>query len=86
MLQLFKYPSIMHRYALARRIQNFYKTSFERPQSDKIRSASMLSKDDIMTYLWDIHEEIDMLDVIQEPTDDLRSLYNDLQTLLDYAL
>ena len=86
MLQLFKYPSIMHRYALARRIQNFYKTSFERPKSNKIRSASMLSKDDIMTYLWDIYEEISMYEVMQEPADDLRSLYNDLQTLLDYAV
>ena len=39
-----------------------------------------------MTYLWDIHEEISMLNIIQEPTADLQKLYDDLHNMLEYAI
>lgn len=86
MLKPFKYPSIFHRYILARRLTDFYKTSFNRPSTPKIPQTSLRHKDSLMSYLWDIYEEIDMLKVIQEPTADLQSLYDQLHGLLDYAI
>ena len=81
-----KYPSTFYRWRLARRLTDFYKTSFNQPEVPRIHHTSLRYEEHLMTYLWDIHEEIDMYKVIQEPTADLQALYDQLQHLLDYAI
>jgi hypothetical protein len=71
---------------MSRKLNRFYCTSFARPEIPKIPYTSLRYEEHLMTYLWDIHEEIAMLNVIQYPTADLQALYDQLQHLLDYAI
>ena len=81
-----KYPSTFYCWRLARRLTSFYKTSFNQPKVPQIPHTFLRWEHHIMTYLWDIHEEIAMYNVIQEPTADLQKLYDDLHAMLDYAI
>lgn len=69
----------------ARQLTKFYCTSFARPEVPVIPASSLRHVNSLLTYMWDIREEIDMLDVIQEDTADLQQLYDRLQGLKDYA-
>lgn len=69
----------------ARQLTKFYVTSFARPEVPVIPWWSLRHINSILTYQWDIREEIDMMNIIQENTDDLQALYDRLQGLCDYA-
>ena len=71
--------SIPYLYLTARQVNRFYVRSFSRPT---IPWKTLRHTDSLMTYLWDIYEEID---VMQEDTTALKSLYERLQGLLDYS-
>lgn len=86
MLKRSKYPSTFYCWRMSRRLNKFYCTSFARPEVPRIPHTFLRWEHHIMTYLWDIHEEISMLKVIQEPTADLQKLYDDLHAMLDYAI
>ena len=73
-------------YLTARQLNRFYARSFNRPTTPSIPWKTLRHTDSLMTYLWDIYEEIEMLDVMQEDTTKLQALYNQLQGLLDYAI
>lgn len=75
--------SIPYLYLTARQVNRFYVRSFSRPT---ILWKTLRHTDSLMTYLWDIYEEIEMLDVMQEDTTTLQSLYDRLQGLLDYSV
>lgn len=80
------YPSAIKCYILARRTMRFYRTSFNQTKTPNIPYTFLRHEHHLMTYLWDIYEEIKMYEVIQEPTDKLQKLYDDLQGMLDYAI
>lgn len=69
----------------ARKLTKFYCTSFARPEVPNIPWYSLRHINSILTYQWDILEEIDMLKVIQEDTTEYQQLYDRLQGLCDYA-
>ena len=73
-------------YLTACQLNRFYFRSFNRPKTPSIPWKTLRNTDHIMTYLWDIYEEIEMLDVMQEDTTALKSLYDRLQGLLDYSV
>ena len=75
--------SIPYLYLTARQVNRFYVRSFSRLT---IPWKTLRHTDSLMTYLWDIYEEIEMLDVMQEDTTALKSLYDRLQGLLDYSV
>ena len=79
------HQSALYLYLVARQLTRFYCTSFNRPEVPAIPASSLHHVNSLLTYMWDIREEIDMLDVIQEDTKDLQRLYNTLQGLCDYA-
>ena len=85
MLKLFKYPSIFHCRRLSKRLNNFYKTSFQRPDIPSIPHTFLRWEHHLKKYLPDVCADISMYEIIQEPTDDLCALRDDLQTLLKYA-
>ena len=75
--------SMPYLYLTARQVNRFYFRSFNRPKIPSIPWKTLRNTDHIMAYLWDIYEEID---VMQEDTTKLQALYNRLQGLLDYAI
>lgn len=75
--------SIPYLYLTARQLNRFYVRSFNRPTTPSIPWKTLRHTDSLMTYLWDIYEEID---VMQEDTTALKSLYDRLQGLLDYSV
>ena len=75
--------SIPYLYLTARQLNRFYARSFNRPTIPSIPWKALRHTDSLMTYLWDIYEEID---VMQEDTTALKSLYDRLQGLLDYSV
>lgn len=84
---LSKYQQSMpYLYLTARQLNRFYVRSFNRPTTPSIPWKTLRHTDSLMTYLWDIYEEIEMLDVMQEDTTKLQALYNQLQGLLDYSI
>lgn len=79
------HQSALYLYLTARKLTKFYVTSFARPEVPSIPASSLRHVNSLLTYMWDIREEIDMLDIIQEDTADLNKLYDCLQGLCDYA-
>ena len=80
------HQSKVYLYLTARKLNKFYATSFNRtPELPAIPASSLHHINSLLTYMWDIREEIDMLDIIQENTEDLQALYDRLQGLCDYA-
>ena len=79
------HQSRLYLYLTARQLTNFYCTSFARPEVPEIPWSSLRHINSILTYQWDILEEIDMLKVIQEDTAEYQQLYDRLTGLLDYA-
>lgn len=69
----------------ARQLTRFYAVSFARPEVPVIPASSLRHVNSLLTYMWDIREEIDMMNIIQENTEDLQALYDRLQGLCDYA-
>ena len=78
--------SMPYLYLTARQVNRFYVRSFSRPTIPSVPWKTLRHTDSLMTYLWDIYEEIEMLDVMQEDTTTLKSLYDRLQGLLDYSV
>ena len=79
------HQSRIYLYLTARKLTKFYATSFARPEVPNIPWYSLRHINSILTYQWDILEEIDMLKVIQEDTAEYQQLYDRLQGLKDYA-
>lgn len=79
------HQSRLYLYLTARQLTKFYVTSFARPEVPEIPWSSLRHINSILTYQWDILEEIDMLKVIQEDTAEYQQLYDRLQGLCDYA-
>lgn len=77
--------SRLHLYLTARKLTQFYSYSFARPEVPVIPWSSLRHINSILTYQWDILEEIDMLKIIQEDTTEYQQLYDRLQGLKDYA-
>lgn len=69
----------------ARKLTKFYSYSFARPEVPVIPASSLRHVNSLLTYMWDIREEIDMMNIIQQDTEDLQALYDRLQGLCDYA-
>lgn len=79
------HQSRLYLYLTARQLTKFYCTSFARPEVPCIPWTSLRHINNILTYQWDIIEEMDMLKVIQEDTTEYQQLYDRLQGLKDYA-
>jgi hypothetical protein len=79
------HQSKLYLYLTARQLTKFYSYSFARPEVPEIPWSSLRHINSILTYQWDILEEIDMLKVIQEDTTEYQQLYDRLQGLCDYA-
>lgn len=77
--------SALYLYLTARQLTRFYSYSFARPEVPVIPWSSLRHVNSILTYQWDILEEIDMMKIIQEDTTELQQLYDRLQGLCDYA-
>ena len=87
MLRRLYYRSPLYLLTIAHQLTKFYQYAFNRtPNLPSIPWTSLRYVNSILTYQWDIYEEMDMLDVIQEDTTELRTLYNKLQGLLDFAV
>lgn len=85
MFKLKYHQSRLYLYLTARKLTRFYSYSFARPEVPVIPWSSLRHVNSLLTYMWDIREEIDMMNVIQEDTTDLQQLYDRLQGLCDYA-
>jgi hypothetical protein len=79
------HQSKVYLYLTARQLTRFYAVSFARPEVPVIPASSLRHVNSLLTYMWDIREEIDMMNIIQENTEDLQALYDRLQGLCDYA-
>ena len=84
MLRRLYYKSALHLIPTARKLTAFYAYAFNNtPNIPVIPWKTLRHTDSILTYLWDIYEEIDMLDIIQEDSSALRTLAHTLQNLCE---
>ena len=70
----------------ANQIMDFYDHAFSQPETPNIPYTFLRYNFHIMDYLWDIHEEIDLLKSIDEDTTKLQALYSKLQSLREHAI
>lgn len=70
----------------AKKVMAFYANAWTQPDIKNIPWTFLQWEHHIMDYLWDIHEEIDLMKSIDENTTDLQKLYDQLQGLRDFAI
>ena len=70
----------------AKKVMAFYANAWTQPDTKNIPWTFLQWEHHLITYLWDIYEEISMLKSIDEDTTELDKLYNKLQGLRDYAI
>jgi hypothetical protein len=84
MLRRLYHNSALYLIPIARKLTAFYAYAFNNsPNLPVIPWKTLRHTDSVLTYLWDVYEEIDMLDIIQEDATELRALSHKLQGLCD---
>lgn len=84
---LLKYQKTqLYYYLTAKKVKSFYANALTQPKIPHIPYTFLHHTNHLMVYLWDIHEELEVLESIGENTQKLQQLYRQFQSMLDYAI